>query len=53
MSPPAFSEKMRAEGLSAWFGDKRALKDITLPLVERKVTAVIGPAAASRRSSAA
>jgi phosphate transport system ATP-binding protein len=37
------SEKMRADGLSAWFGDKRALKDITLPLVERKVTAVIGP----------
>jgi phosphate transport system ATP-binding protein len=36
-------EKMRAEGLSAWFGSKRALKDITLPLVERKVTAVIGP----------
>ena len=36
-------EKMRAEGLSAWFGEKRALKNITLPLVERKVTAVIGP----------
>jgi len=34
---------MKAERLSAWFGDKRALKDITLPLVERKVTAVIGP----------
>jgi len=36
-------EKMRAEGLSAWFGAKRALTDITLPLVENKVTAVIGP----------
>ena len=35
--------KMRAEGLSAWFGDKRALKDITLPLALHKVTAVIGP----------
>jgi phosphate transport system ATP-binding protein len=35
--------KMRAERLSAWFGDKRALADISLPLVERKVTAVIGP----------
>ena len=35
--------KMRAEKLSAWFGDKRALREITLPLVERKVTAVIGP----------
>ena len=45
--PPAFPapgvEKMRAEGLSAWFGQKRALKNITLPLVEHKVTAVIGP----------
>jgi phosphate transport system ATP-binding protein len=40
--PPA-PEKMRAEKLSAWFGDQRALVDITLPLVERKVTAVIGP----------
>ena len=34
---------MRAENLSAWFGEKRALKSITLPLVDRKVTAVIGP----------
>ena len=37
------AEKMRAEKLSAWFGDKRALADITLPLFERRVTAVIGP----------
>jgi len=35
--------KMRASRLSAWFHDKRALRDITLPLVERKVTAIIGP----------
>ncbi|MDF2696902.1 MAG: Phosphate transport ATP-binding protein PstB, partial [Labilithrix sp.] len=35
--------KMRAEKLSAWFGSKQALREITLPLVERKVTAVIGP----------
>ena len=41
--PPGGPEKMRAEGLSAWFGNKRALTGITLPLVERKVTAVIGP----------
>ncbi len=34
---------MRAEGLTAWFGDKRALNEITLPLVEHRVTAVIGP----------
>jgi phosphate transport system ATP-binding protein len=43
--PPPVEEpaKMRAERLSAWFGDKRALREITLPLAERKVTAVIGP----------
>ena len=41
--PPRGPEKMRAESLSAWFGSKRALKSITLPLVEHKVTAVIGP----------
>ncbi len=41
--PASGVAKMRAEGLSAWFGQKRALKDITLPLVEHKVTAVIGP----------
>ncbi len=44
-APPAprGPEKMKAERLSAWFGEKRALKEITLPLVDRKVTAVIGP----------
>ena len=42
-SPTEAPAKMRAEELSAWFGDKRALREITLPLVERKVTAVIGP----------
>lgn len=41
--PTRGPDKMRAENLSAWFGDKRALKSVTLPLVERKVTAVIGP----------
>ena len=35
--PPRGPDKMRAENLSAWFGEKRALKGITLPLVERKV----------------
>jgi phosphate transport system ATP-binding protein len=39
----ASNVKMRADKLSAWFSDKQALFDISLPLVERKVTAVIGP----------
>jgi phosphate transport system ATP-binding protein len=37
------TEKMRAEGLRAWFGATAALKGITLPIAERRVTAVIGP----------
>ena len=36
-------EKMRAEGLRAWFGRTLALKDITLPIRSEKVTAIIGP----------
>jgi phosphate transport system ATP-binding protein len=40
---PEGREKMRADGLSAWFGHVRALKEITLALLERQVTAIIGP----------
>jgi phosphate transport system ATP-binding protein len=35
--------KMQTAKLSAWFGGKAALREITLPIVERRVTAVIGP----------
>lgn len=31
------------EGLNVWYGDRRALKDVTLHIQTRKVTAVIGP----------
>jgi phosphate transport system ATP-binding protein len=37
------TDKMRAEGLRAWFGGTETLKGITLPLVAKRVTAVIGP----------
>jgi phosphate transport system ATP-binding protein len=37
------AEKMRAEGLRAWFGKSEALKNITMGLLERRVTAIIGP----------
>lgn len=37
------SEKMRADCLNAWFDDFHALKDISMPILEHKVTAVIGP----------
>lgn len=35
--------KMRAESLRAWFGPAEALKGITLPIPENRVTAIIGP----------
>ncbi|MFA5896675.1 MAG: phosphate ABC transporter ATP-binding protein PstB [Thermoplasmata archaeon] len=35
--------KMRVEGLSAWYGSKRALEDITMDIEEKTVTAIIGP----------
>lgn len=41
LPPKAF--KLESEGLSAWFGNTQVLKDITLPLVEKRVTAIIGP----------
>ena len=39
----AGKDKMRTEGLHAWFGRTEAIKGVTLSLVERKVTAIIGP----------
>jgi phosphate transport system ATP-binding protein len=36
-------EKMRAEGLRAWFGASQALGGVTLPILEKNVTAIIGP----------
>jgi phosphate transport system ATP-binding protein len=36
-------EKMLADGLRAWFGRSEALKGVTLPVTERRVTAIIGP----------
>lgn len=35
--------KIQVEEYSAWFGDKRALEDVTLDLAEKEVTAIIGP----------
>jgi phosphate transport system ATP-binding protein len=37
------SEKMQTIGLSAWFGEKRALKNISLTIKTNSVTAIIGP----------
>jgi len=35
--------KIRVRGLSAWYGPKRALEDITMDIEDRAVTAIIGP----------
>ena len=35
--------KISIEGLSFWYGKARALKDITLEIPERRITALIGP----------
>jgi phosphate transport system ATP-binding protein len=37
------SEKMQTIGLSAWFGAKQALKNISLTIKTNSVTAIIGP----------
>ena len=40
---PDLVQKMRAEDVRAWFGASQALRGVTLPIVERQVTAIIGP----------
>jgi phosphate transport system ATP-binding protein len=37
------SEKIAIRGLNFFYGDSRALKDISMPLYEKRVTAFIGP----------
>ena len=37
------TEKVRIKNLDFFYGENRALKAITLPLYEKKVTAFIGP----------
>src|SRR5213593_4161125 len=35
--------KIEVKGLSAWYGAKRAIQDITMDFAEHEVTAIIGP----------
>ena len=37
------AHKVEVRGLSFWYGDFQALKDISIPIAERDVTALIGP----------
>jgi phosphate transport system ATP-binding protein len=39
----AKAEKMSVRGLDFFYGDNRALKNVSVPLYDRKVTAFIGP----------
>jgi phosphate transport system ATP-binding protein len=36
-------EKIRSDGLSAWYGGKRALDNVSLKITNNAVTAIIGP----------
>jgi phosphate transport system ATP-binding protein len=36
-------QRIRVEGLSAWFYEKQVLKDINMKVYDQKVTAIIGP----------
>jgi phosphate transport system ATP-binding protein len=40
---PAAQPKVEIRALNFWYGDFQALKDISIPIVEREVTALIGP----------
>jgi phosphate transport system ATP-binding protein len=40
---PATGHKVEIRHLSFWYGEFQALKDISIPIVEREVTALIGP----------
>ena len=40
---PALPEKMTVRNLDFFYGDNRALKSVSVPLYDRKVTAFIGP----------
>ena len=40
---PPKDVKMEVIGLNVWYGDKHALKNVSLPIFEKRVTALIGP----------
>jgi phosphate transport system ATP-binding protein len=40
---PATGHKVEIRHLNFWYGEFQALKDISIPIVERQVTALIGP----------
>ena len=44
MSTAAAAEpRMRIDGLTAWFGETKAIRDVSIDLADRRVLAIIGP----------
>ena len=44
MSTAASAEpRMRVDGLTAWFGETKAIRDVSIDLADRRVLAIIGP----------
>jgi phosphate transport system ATP-binding protein len=44
MSTAAATEpRMRVDGLTAWFGETKAIRDVSIDLADRRVLAIIGP----------
>ncbi|HYW15012.1 MAG TPA: phosphate ABC transporter ATP-binding protein PstB [Allosphingosinicella sp.] len=42
-APAESSPKMRARGVDVWYGDKRAVQDVSIDIPKEHVTAFIGP----------
>jgi phosphate transport system ATP-binding protein len=42
---------MRAEHLSAWYGDRLAIRDVNLSVVPNRVTAIIGPSGCGKSTA--
>ncbi len=42
-TPVSEDEVLKARGINVWYGDNHAIKDVTLDIQPRKVTAFIGP----------
>src|SRR5918994_4728266 len=42
-APPGVALKAEAKSLSFFYGEKQALKNVSLPFPEKQVTAIIGP----------
>jgi len=39
----ATAPRMRVDGLTAWFGETKAIRDVSIDLADRRVLAIIGP----------